>query len=365
MRWPALLISIGWLAIFLLNPLFVLELRAEEKLKESPPLPEKQSYLPETTLLRQNSSAHFHLILGRLRLDPVRYRKGSLSVTHPEPSSQEPGQSLDASTVETMTVTSARGKPSVRYTLTQRDATLSIDADSLGNVHLHAERQIDGYGRRRVSIEQLEGKLLTMRCTLITNQSSPGESYTVQGRTWLHLREADRQVFVNDVEPVLDELLQPYRFEELADQAHAQSLQQSMGATNEELVVEEAQIKTWIDDLRSPSRIRRIDAEKKLTAVGISLLPRLAHLDSSSWDAEQRLRLQEIQAKLTPMAEDDGMRLAVLIRDDRDYWRLASSRLDDRERAYVADRFLRLGAPSPITQMESSRIATRPQARDR
>jgi hypothetical protein len=357
MRWPTLLISMGWLAIF------VVDLEAEQPTFQSPPPLPANDYLPSPTLLRQNPAANFHLVLGRLQLDPVRYRKGSFSLTHAESPSNADAGSTPPSITESMTVNGVRGKPSMQYVMTRPQARVTIDADSQGNWRIQTERRLSAH-QRKLLIEQVIGKPLRMRCTMVSTNGSPDDTYTVQGTTLLHLREADRATFIEDLEPILDELLCPYRIQDLSDQAHAFSLRQSTDDSDTETLVDDATLQTWIHELRSPSRLRRTDAERKLLSVGIALLPRLASIDPSSLDSEQRYRLNQIRTRLTPLAEDDAARLATLIRDDREYWRLAASRLDDRELLVMNRRFQNLGG-IPLLPNDSARIATRPVTRDR
>jgi hypothetical protein len=357
MRWPTLLISMGWLAVF------VVDLGADQPAFESPPPLAAHDYLPKTTLLRQSPAANFLLVLGRLQLDPVRYRKGSFSLTHAEsPSTTVTGPTSPAVT-ESMTVNSVRGKPSMQYALTRAEARVTIDADADGNWRIQTERRLRDH-QRKLRIEQITGRPLRMHCTLVSSNNASDETYSVQGTTWLHLREADRAAFIEDVEPIIDELLYPYRIHDLADRAHEHSLRQVTHDVAVDAQLDDATMQTYIHELRSPIRLRRSEAERKLLAVGISLLPRLENIDASSLDPEQRQRLNQIRARLTPMAEDDAVRLATLIRDDREYWRLAASRLDDRELLVVNRRLQNLGG-APLLPGDSARIATRPVARNR
>lgn len=347
----------GWLAVF------VLDLRADRPAFESPPPLATHDYLPSTTLLRQSPAANFHLVLGRLQLDPVRYRKGSFSLTHTESPSRADTRPSSPAVTESMTVNSVRGKPSMQYVMRRAEARVTIDADADGNWRIETERRHRDH-HRKLRIEQITGRPLRMHCTLVSPNRSPDETYTVQGTTLLHLREADRAAFIEDVEPIIDELLSPYRIHDLADQAHEYSLRHAAEDVAGGVPIADATIQTWIHELRSPSRLRRSEAERKLLAVGISLLPRLANVDASTLDSEQRQRLNQIQARLTPLAEDDATRLATLIRDDREYWRLAASRLDDRELLVVNRRLQALGGDL-LLPSDSARIATRPVARDR
>jgi len=358
MKWPPLLLFIGWLAVF------PSEMRAKEP--GGPPAapsskPSAPDSLPRPSLLRQNQAAHFHLILGRLQLDPVRYRKGSQSLVHvtvPANAADPRTQRIEPVT-ETLHVDCKRGIPSMQYLMTSPSARVSIDADGRGPWRIESKRT-NVAGTVRVIVQQTPGSPIVLKCI------SDAPELSIQAATWLHLREADRAIFVEHLEPIVDELLWPYRFNELASAAQAHSLAHSTVQQDNPSLDDEL-ISGWIDELRSPTRTVRTSAERKLRAVGIALLPRLAKLDFSSLDAEQQKRLREIESTLTPLVEDDAIRLAMLIHDDLGYWQLASHRLDDRKQQIVATRFGTPGLvkPGQVGPGQAPRIATRPVSRGR
>ncbi len=353
MKWPPLLLFLGWLAIF---PSEMLAEEPDGPLKTlSSPKPES-SCLPKPSLLRQNQAAHFYLVLGRLQLDPVRYRKGSQSLIHEALSAHAvASQSHSGDPVtESIHIDCNRGIPSMHYTMSTATARLTIDADSRGPWRIESNRMA-ATGNVRVVVQQTPGSPIVLRCL------SDAPELTIRAATWLHLREADRATFVEHLEPIIDELLWPYQFNQLADDAKAHSLRQIEATT-----IDDESISHWIDDLRSPSRSQRTIAERQLQSVGIALLPRLNKLDWPSLEAEQRHRLRTIQSTLTPLAEDDSVRLANLIHRDVDYWQLASERLDDREQQIIALRFKPQSSQLPRDRSDQApRIASGPVSRGR
>lgn len=357
MRWP-LLLFVGWLTIFPSG------IRAEDPSGEVPPPDPSAStpdLIPRLTLLHRNPAAHFHLALGRLQLDRVRYRKGSQTILRPalgpaDASSQaDSSQTSAAMTItETLHVSSVSGNPMLHYSLSSQDVRITIEADGRGVWRIESNTLQRG-NHRRMIVQQMPGEPILMRSISDTSEQ------TLQATTWLHLREAEPAVFAESLEPIVDELLWPYRFGELAETAHRQSLQQSSADA-----VCDATLAAWIDDLRSTDRVTRLAADRQLTNIGISLLPRLASVDESRLDAEQRHRLRKIQAKLRPRGEDDAARLANLIRDDFAYWRLAGQRLQDHERQLVDSRFRRIGGYTPLFDpSDSPRVAAGPSTRIR
>jgi hypothetical protein len=320
-----------------------------------PPLPDYSpaGYLPSPSLLRQSTSASFHLVLGRLQLDPVRYRKGSQSLRHLAASNGTTTNATTADISETMTVNSVRGIPSMNYAMTGPLARVTIDAEGQGKWRLETRRVLP-QGVRRVLVEQTPGQPLRM-AFVTSKPGAPATPSVVAAATWLHLREAERELFDEDLEPILRELLAPYRFQELADAAQRAAISQT-----ESMVVQDETIDGWIEDLRSPFRSVRMEAERKLVAIGIPLLPRLAMLDVSKLDAEQTSRLNQIRDRLTPLIEDDAARLAILIRDDMEYWRLAARRLDDRQMQLVETRLARMRTSDKEGSTGATRVASLP-----
>jgi signal transduction histidine kinase len=321
---------------------------------ESPP-PDHSSagYLPSPSLLRQSTSASFHLVLGRLQLDPVRYRKGSQSLRHLAATNGTTTNANTADTSETMTVSSARGIPSMHYDMSGPLARVTIDAQGQGIWRVETRRVLS-QGVRRVLVEQTPGQPLRM-AFVTSKPGAAAKPSVIEGATWLHLREAERELFDEDLEPILRELLAPYHFREMAEAAQRAALSQA-----EMMVVQDEAVDGWIEDLRSPFRSVRMDAERKLVSMGISLLPRLATLDVSTLDAEQTTRLNQIRERLTPLIEDDAARLAVLIRDDMEYWRLAARRLDDSQMQLVETRLARMRTSDAETSTDASRVASLP-----
>ncbi len=335
MRWPPILISLGMIFIM------------PEVLSAVEPRPSSQATVPgdpsspptlRPTLLRQNSSASFQLVLGRLRLDSVRYRKGSQTVqrnaTSPFSLGSNSGELSDDDVIsETLNVEGCRGVPALHYSSSSRHSLVTIDADGQGTVRMESRYDAVDEDVKIVLVQRPDANI-----QVETIRSGIKETY--QAANWLQLREVNPGLFAMYFEPVIDELLWPYRFRDIADEAHRIALE---NAGTEQIHAE--QVNGWIEGLRSPSRMVRNESEASLRLLGVALLPRLARLDLTLLDTEQRLRIVRIQKQLTPLTEDDAARLSNLIRDDVDYWRLASSRLDAPQLASIDAKFKRMGIP--------------------
>jgi len=274
---------------------------------------------PNGSLLRQNPAARFALVLGRLRLDTARYRKGTQTATQLD-SDQNP-------ITESLQVSTRRGTALVYFTRSSCDQTVRIECDGAG----------------RWQIESRHGRLANSPHAVATQ--SPGEPIRVviqpgtptrgiAEATWLHIRQSNPDVFETHFRGLIDEMIFPYRINDLARDAHTESLRNASAIETRD-VIDDVTLDEWIDDLRSPRRTVRRDAERRLRSLGVSLLPRLASIDMTRLDAEQQTRLHEIRSTLTPLVEDDAARLSMLIRDDVRYWQLAAARMSvpDRELA--------------------------------
>ncbi len=317
----------------------------------SPPDPPQQ-----VSLLRQSPLAKFYLHLGRPQIDPIHYRKGSqsqlLSPDHAlghtlgQPLDQSLGQS-QAVLQETLRTTSTRGTPTMHYTLVGHQTRVMIDVTSTGTWTIDSQRDV-GSDRQRLHLTQAIGRPI-----VLTMESTALPTLELRAATWLHLREADRLAFDTHLLPLIQQLIAPYRFEQLAEQSHEKAIESEQGA-----VIDEQSVAELIDQLRSSNRQQRVQACQELRSLGIELLPLLAELDRSRLDAEQRARVLWLERTISPHREDSPERLAALLRRDSTYWQLASTRLSDRERSLIATRFQQAGMKSPIPDQEhGARVA--------
>ncbi|HBJ37550.1 MAG TPA: hypothetical protein DDZ51_22905, partial [Planctomycetaceae bacterium] len=71
-------------------------------------------------------------------------------------------------------------------------------------------------------------------------------------------------------------------------------------------------------------------------------------IDPQRLDAEQRYRLNQVIAQLTPRGEDCESRIAAMIRDDSNYWMAADHRLTGAERILISARMSDLGGSDAV-----------------
>jgi hypothetical protein len=283
------------------------------------------------SLLRDTTAVHFQLILGRLQLDPVCYRKGSHNRQLALPD--------NTTRTESFAVDARRGMPTLHYFSQGPHRILKIDADDRGRVQLESCDR-DG---SRVIVNQQIGRPISIR--RISGERTEEQS----AATWIHFYVAAPELYRDHFEPLLDDLLHPVRLCELAEQAHTRSIAEIVRSSSLDAAdwsssglaqfrVDDPTLQQWVASLGSSSRAERIDAERRLHEQGISLLPRLQQVDQRSLDAEQLDRLSRLIRQLTPRSEDNEARLASFIRDDSMYWAAADKRLSESERTLIAAR---------------------------
>ncbi len=324
-------------------------------------------------LLRQNDAVAFQLVLGRIELDQVRYRKGSQSSSGSDGGTQ------------TLCVDSRRGNPTLHYTRHDQDQSILLDVNDRGELTIESQRGSSSRVRARqtphfgIEVSQIDLASVAnaprslSRATdgpatrgsrasqpSSTNPSTPASPLSCA--TWLHLRAAEPELFSTHFEPLLNEMLFPYRLADLAELAESISLADLKQRIDKSWTVPDGEIENatllaWIEALGSSKRAARIEAERNLLSVGLPLLPRLATLNTRSLDAEQKARLELLVSQLTPRAEDNAARLANLIRDDVSYWQWTANRLRPDQCQLVETRFQRLGTPLPFS-FDSTRIAS-------
>jgi len=288
--------------------------------------------LPPQSLLRDSHAAHFHLILGRIELDPIRYRKGTTSRTS--------GQKVTQAEVnETLSIDATRGVPRLHYTRQTATQRLTLDVNERNRLLIESE-----IGRDRVTVIQELDRPISIR----HSRGSEGDVSEVD--TWIHLYMSHSAIYVKHLQPLVDDMIHAMPIKELAERAHARSIASlpSVSATNN------LTLQHYIAMLGSTQRTERVAAQRELHQCGISLLPRLRQMDPQQLDAEQRHRLEQVIRQLTPRGDDCESRLAAMIRDDQNYWAAAEDRLTGAQRILITARISDLGGSDVLRVAKSN-----------
>lgn len=306
----------------------------------------------EPSILRADG-VNVRLVVGRLQWDTVRYRKGSQQVAR--------RRAADGSEVsESLSVDVRRGHPRLHYRREANSRSWTLDVDRRGRILIDV---VENQPQRRTTIVQPVSGPLAIR------HHEDGQTETTTATSWLHWYIAQPERYQEQIEPLLDDLLFPYRLRGLADDAHSLSLTQIMAATDRgDVTVTEAavaggavpdaegfpfddrELDRWVKQLGAPRLADRVEAQRFLLSLGLPLLPRLDALDLQRLDVEQRARLEILKRQLTPRGEDCRRRLAALIRDDPDYWVAAAPSLSTGQRERIAARFAASTAATRIVE---------------
>lgn len=309
-----------------------------------PPDPSPSDPIQQESLLRQSPLAQFQLLLGRPQLDAIRYRKGSqsqlLSPSHPLGDSQSVLH-------ESLSTTSFHGMPTMHYTLASDTIKVSIDIASSGTWTIDSQRQVSG-DIQRVWLTQSIHQPLQLVC------HSKLPELTVHASTWLHLREADRVVFDTHLLPIIQQMIAPHRFDEIAELAYRHAIQKDL-----EPSIEQHRVEELIATLSSAQRRKRVWAQRELSSMGLGIVPLLGELEPSRLDAEQRARILVLRQNLSSRVDDSPERLAAILSHDTAYWQFAGARMSVDERVQVAQRFHAAGMSSPVAhETNLARVAT-------
>jgi hypothetical protein len=311
-----------------------------------------QESLPSA--LRDSEAAHFRLILGRVELDPVRYRKISQRFSGRR---NARGDRID----ETLAIESCRGLPRLHYTRSGASTRMSLDVEQRGLIVMRADVPSESV---RVTATQPQQGMIEV-CW-----ESGQQVREYRFDSWIHFCIAQPSLYRQSFATLLDDMLHPVSLEPLAEQAHRESLRRiahevelmrSNGGSSkgpaEVHRLDDPALQSLIGRLGSGKRNDRLAAQAELRRHGLALLPRLGRLDPTRLDAEQKARVDELRRQLTPRGEDCAARIAVLISDDREYWAAAESLLNDADRSLVAAHFNRQPQSQPS---KTVRVAKNP-----
>jgi len=276
---------------------------------------------PHQSILYDSNAAHFRLVLGRIELDPERYRKGIIS-RHSTPN--DPVAAIN----ETLAIDATGGIPRIHFTRQTARQRLTLDINEKGRLSIESD-----FGDERfLLIQEPKRAILTQR--------SRGRQVEAQEHdTWIHFYMATPDVYKKHMQPLVDDLIRGTRLCELAEKAHARSLTSLPSAT----LTNDGAMLRYVEMLGSTQRAERLEAQRELHQCGISVLARLRQIDRKSLDTEQRLRLEQLIKQLTPRGDDCESRVAAMIRDDWRYWLAADQRLSPGDRLLISTRMSDLG----------------------
>ena len=222
-----------------------------ERLRLSRSTPQDAGFFATTGVVR------FQMVQGRLCLDPPRHRKGS--------------QSRDQDGVyESITVTAERGIPSLHYVCQRPDHQITLSVQQAS--HVRIESFCPETAERSVLNQPHVGPAeWSIQC---------GESSEVHsGSTLLHLRQRDPAGFDRHHGHLIQRLLRGQSVRAMSDATMAALIRR----TETKQTPDAESIRETIDQLRSPRRAQRVEAQRKLLSWGPPSYPSSKASEAMVW----------------------------------------------------------------------------------
>lgn len=270
-------------------------------------------------VIHQTGIVNLRLVLGRLEIDPARYRKGSKHAKHDLPTPLE----------ESVCVDSKLGIPSLHYTFQSPHHHAVVDIVDIQRCHLFSERS--DLGERLQLVQPIDGPLTIQ-------VSSPHGSITISSPSLLHLQATHRTQFDSHLSPLWHYLLPGPSMEQLAASTMEKMLSACLDKPSD--FPTRDQVLDCVQRMRSTRRAERHQAETELSGLGLGVLGHLRELDWRHLDAEQTARLRRVRLQLQPIEPDSPTRLACWLNSDYEFWNRIAAELTKSQRLAV-DRHLR------------------------
>jgi len=317
MKWPILLAVVLDLSI-----------RCVASFAEGPPdadsLSTARSGPHIDKLFSDGGVVRFQIIQGRLCLDAPRHRKGAETIES------------DLS-FESIVVTADRGLPSVHYVSKRPDQSLKLDV--LDAVSVRMESTLNQTSERSI-LEQPPYGLIGWTI------ERAGLVDRYEGTTLLHVRYQNPEVFDMHFGSLIERVLGGRSLANLSSETRHWSMTHAIKGT----LPHRSAIDECVAMLSSKRQSSRRNAQQQLLSWGTPIIAALHETLSSNLDAEQRLRIQQTIRMLRPQIEDTPRSLAMLMVNDRDYWKLVSPQLSTMQIVAVNDHLGSVG----LSQLDAS-----------
>ena len=244
----------------------------------------------------------FHLVQGRLCLNPPQHRKGSQSRS-------------DASVFESITVTAERGIPSLHYVYQTDDQHLTLSVQKATHVRIESYHPKSGL---RSVLDQPGQGVISWR---ISKLDQPIVAY--EGTTLLHLYALDRQRFEQQYGVLIERMLQG---RSLAD-IEKGTINLLIKNAESSIEFSREDVDALVEQLRSRRHANRMEAENELMKLGSPIVPILNSYRKDDLEPEQKDRIRVILRRLRCQQSDTPASLSYLLVNDLSYWSLVASQL--------------------------------------
>ncbi len=289
----------------------------------------------EPSLILSTDCGQFHVVLGRLHLDASFYKKVRL-----HQSSQDAGGGEDY-----LCVSASGGVPSLHYQSTRSDCQVTIDTLTVDAVRIEKLRRSDSGPDESLLIEQpSQGPIQ------VTHRIGSNHREFTSVSFW-HLLAESPVLFEHEVLPLLSLMIRRDHWQRAAEEIQHHLQQRAASAPH----VTRQQIHLWVKQLGSSKRSTRQAARKRLVSVGVGALPILASIDPLTLDAEQKMRIGQIEKHLRSGRHDTPDRVAAWLATDYHYWSVASRQWPAHKRR-DASHYMVLVCGNPLDR-STDRIA--------
>ncbi|MEM9587830.1 MAG: hypothetical protein AAGA03_11175 [Planctomycetota bacterium] len=281
----------------------------------------------------------FQLTGGRLRLDPIRHRKGSQQVSQND-------------VEESISVTSERGIPSLQYAYRSPHRYLTLSVEHSEAVRI--ESWTPGLNRRSV-LDQPKSGPITWTLTGAPGSDPDAAPEVYQGNTLLHLRAANTAAFGRDFDPLIGRLLRGRTIGNVVEETNGKLME--MMAVGD--LIDPEQFQDAVDGLSAPRRVTRATSFQKLASWGTCAIPLIRELPDDRLDSEQTLQIEQLLKRTRRCTDDTGASLAALLLHDRTYWKLVLPNATAHQRELVRTRLnQRQNGGHPITPESEHQLAS-------
>lgn len=281
------------------------------------PAPEQHGAIPfDEGLFVDSGLARFQMRGGRLRMDPVRYRKGNQD--HRSERFQE-----------SLSVSCSNGVPSASFQY--QDDFQKIQMSVQYGRCFRMQSTILATGET-AALQQDQGQLIRWETRRSPSASNPLDRQA-NGWTLLHIIAADEPGFRLHFDHLLFRMFRGRSVFELTHRTHQLMCQKlTCQNTSDLVVVTETNIDQLIQQLSARKSSARRDAALQLSRLGASAFPHLhAAVREKDLDAEQLTRIKKLLANESRVENDTPSSLACLLSADHHHWQLLASRLNQQE----------------------------------
>ena len=290
------------------------------------------------------------LLANQVRFLESRVSMGRVAVTTNDPIRNFKTEARLGDKHERLSIDFAGTKISLDYALTTPDCQYSIRVVDSHEVIVHRNPFPGSKQLPLMFVQPVEGRLQLLI------GSGPQQREIQAGTLW-HLILADRELCRRELIPLLELLRPTWQLTNTVIDIEAKLSQWGIPV----LSVTPAKVRELIDTLGSDAFAEREAAERRLAAIGPSVMPWLRRRDPLKLDAEQRDRIRKIADVLGDAeAEDSAKGAALWLANDPETLVLLLQRDDIKLRRVAVERLEKLlGRPIAfdIDADESTRTA--------